>query len=401
MTWVDRKTYMERLWALDGTKDIKVITGIRRCGKSELMKSFIAATEQKNPTSNNVYIDLLDLDNESLLEYHALHREITKLHKDGVCNRLFIDEVQLCDGFEKAINSIHSRGGWDIYLTGSNAFLLSSDLATLFTGRQREIHILPFSFSEYRSYFGGNGSIDDDFDNFVKRGGLAGSYDYDDISESYGYIRDVYKTILTRDLVQKFSLPDSIVLERLAEYMMDNSGNFNSPNNIANSLQTNKISTNHVTVGRYISYLRDAFVFYEVRRYDIKGKKYLSTQAKHYACDSGMRYAVLGTRNMDWGRMYENTVFLELIRRGYEVYVGKLYQKEVDFIAKRDSELVYIQVSDNISVSSTLERELASLLSIRDAFPKILIARTKHEPYTLDGVLVLDLARWLLGEQGF
>lgn len=401
MTWVDRKTYMERLWALDGTKDIKVITGIRRCGKSELMKAFIAATAQKNPTSNNVYIDLLDLDNESLLEYHALHHKITKLHKDGVCNRLFIDEVQLCNGFEKAINSIHSRGGWDIYLTGSNAFLLSSDLATLFTGRQREIHILPFSFSEYRSYFGGNSSIDDDFDNFIKRGGLAGSYDYDDISESYGYIRDVYKTILTRDLVQKFSSPDSIVLERLAEYMMDNSGNFNSPNNIANSLQTNKISTNHVTVGRYISYLRNAFVFYEAKRYDIKGKKYLSTQAKHYACDSGMRYAVLGTRNMDWGRMYENAVFLELIRRGYEVYVGKLYQKEVDFIAKRGSELVYIQVSDDISVSSTLERELASLLSIRDAFPKVLITRTKHEPYTLDGVLVLDLARWLLGEQEF
>ena len=325
MNWVDRNTYMERLWALEGTRDIKVVAGMRRSGKSELMKAFSASVARKDPSSNNVYIDLLELDNEPLLEYHALHREIMKRHKEGARNHLFIDEVQLCEGFEKAINSIHTRGGWDVYLTGSNAFLLSSDLATLFTGRHREVHILPFSFGEYRSYFGEQGAVDDDFDGFIRRGGLAGSYDYDDILESYDYIRDVYKTILTRDLAQKFSLPDSTVLGRLAEYMMDNSGNLNSPNNIANVLDANRVPTNHVTVGRYISYLRDAFVFYEAKRYDIKGKKYLSTQAKHYVCDSGMRYAVLGTRDMDWGRMYENAVFLELMRRGYETYVGKLY----------------------------------------------------------------------------
>ena len=191
------------------------------------------------------------------------------------------------------------------------------------------------------------------------------------------------------------------MLERLAEYMMDNSGNLNSPNNIASVFDDSRVPANHVTVGHYISYLRDAFVFYEAKRYDIKGKKYLSTQVKHYVCDSGMRYAVLGTHDMDWGRMYENAVFLELMRRGYETYVGKLYQKEVDFVAKRGPELVYIQVGDDISSESTLERELAPLLSVRDAFPKVLIARTRHEPYTREGVLVMDLARWLLGEQGF
>ena len=260
------------------------------------------------------------------------------------------------------------------------------------------MHILPFSFREYRAFFGEGRSADEDFDGYVRRGGLAGSYEYASEAESYGYIRDVYRTILTRDLVQKYSLPDTAVLERLAEYMMDNSGNLNSPNSIANTLDANKVPTNHVTVGRYMSYLRDAFVFYEARRYDIRGKKYLSTQAKHYVCDTGMRYAVLGTRNMDWGRMYENIVFLELVRRGFEVYVGKLYQKEVDFVAKRGSQLVYIQVSDDIGAEQTLERELSPLLAIRDAFPKVLIARTRHEEYSIEGVRVIDIARWLLDD---
>lgn len=238
----------------------------------------------------------------------------------------------LREGGRKRTPSFFSRV---FYLTGSNAFFLSSDLVTLFTGRHREIHVLPFSFGEFRAYFGEQGAIDEELDRYIERGGLAGSYEYRDMAESYGYIRDVYRTILTRDLVQNFRLPDTLVLERLAEYMMDNTGNLNSPNSIANTLDANKVSTNHVTVGRYISHLRDALVFYEAKRYDIKGKKYLSTQAKHYVCDTGMRYAVFGTRNMDWGRMYENSVFLELIRRGYETYVGKLYQKEVDFVVKR------------------------------------------------------------------
>lgn len=322
-------------------------------------------------------------------------------HEAGARNRLFVDEVQLCGGFEKAINSIHARGGWDVCLAGSNAFPLSSDLATLFTGRHREVHILPFGFGEYRSYFGGQGAVDDDFDGFVRRGGLAGPCEHDDVSESYGHIRDVYRTILARDLVQRFSLPDSAVLERLAEHMMGNSGNLDSPNSIADVLDANRVPTNHVAVGRHLSHLRDAFDFYEARRYDIKGRRCLSARAKHYVCDSGMRYAVLGTRGMDRGRMYGSAAFLELTRRGYETYVGKLYQKEVDFVAKRGSGLVYIQVSDDVSSEPTLERGLAPLLSVRDASPKVLIARTRHGPYTREGVLVLDLARWLLGEQGF
>lgn len=399
MPMVNRATYMDRLRSMAGTSDIKVITGVRRSGKSELMKAFEAETAAADALSNNVCFDLLDLDNEHLLEYHALHEHIKSSWKEGAHNRLFIDEIQLCKCFEKAINSIHAKGGWDIYLTGSDAFLLSSDLATLFTGRYREVHVLPFSFAEYREYFGEEQHVDDAFEDYIARGGLAGSYAYKSQEESYGYIRDVYRTILTRDLVERYALPDAHVLERLSEYMMDNSGNLNSPNNIANVLTANKVSTNHVTVGKYISYLQSAFVFYEVRRYDIRGKKYLETQAKHYVCDSGMRYAVLGTRNMDWGRMYENAVYLELLRRGFEVYVGKLYQKEIDFVAKRDSDLIYIQVSDDISVPSTFDRELSPLMSVKDAYPKVIIAKTRHEPYSHEGVRIVDVARWLCGTQ--
>lgn len=399
MSFVRREHYMDRLKAMTGTSDIKVITGVRRSGKSVIMKTLCDELGLDDPSSNNVYIDLLDLDNECLLEYHRLHEYVKSQHVAGKNNRLFIDEVQLCDGFEKAINSLHTRGGWDIYLTGSNAFLLSSDLATLFTGRQREVHVLPFSFEEYCRFFNVDLDVDGAFDEYVRRGGLSGSYAYLQPGEADGYIRDVYQTILTRDLVEKYPIPDTQALERLAEFMLDNIGNLNSPNNIAQTLATNCATSSHNTIGRYMSYLRDAYLFYEVKRYDIKGKRYLQTQAKHYACDSGLRYAILGTRNMDWGRVYENLVYLELKRRGWEIYVGKLYQKEVDFVVRKGSEQVYIQVSDDLGSEKTLEREKAPLLSIRDAFPKVILARTRHEEYTLDGVRVLDIPRWLLGMQ--
>lgn len=401
MSLIRRSQYIDRLKDMAGTPDIKVITGVRRSGKSMTMRMLRDELCKDDPSCNCVYIDLLDLDNEHLLEYHRLHEHIRESHVPGVANRLFIDEVQLCENFENAVNSLHARGGWDIYLTGSNAFLLSSDLATLFTGRHREVHILPFCFEEYCRYFSSWDVLDDAFDDYVRRGGLSGSYAYESLREAYGYIGDVYRTILTRDLTQKFSISDTSSIERLAEFMLDNIGNLNSPNNIAQTLTTSGSESNHKTIGRYMSHLRDAFLFYEVKRYDIKGKKYLETQAKHYACDSGMRYAILGTRNMDWGRVYENLVYLELKRRGWEVYVGKLYQKEIDFVVRNGSDQVYIQVSDDLSSDITLDREKAPLLSIKDAYPKVILARTHHEEYTLEGIKVLDIPQWLLGRQGF
>ena len=399
MKQISRPEYLERLQALQDTPDIKIITGVRRSGKSMLMREYISYLQQQNSNCNIIYVDFMDLAFEDLKEYHALYTYIENAYQEGRSNYVFIDEVQLCPHFELAVNSLHSKQKYDLYLTGSNAFLLSADLATLFTGRYIEIHVFPFSFAEYCSYFDARKDVDALFDDYVLAGGLAGSYAYKTNFDKSVYIREVYQTIMHRDLRQKYKPSDETLLDMVSEFLMDNISNITSSNKIASTLTSNKLPVNHVTIGKYLKYLCTAFLFYKARRYDIRGKKYLESSAKYYLVDSGMRFAVLGSRNLDYGRVYENIVYLELLRRGYDVYVGKLYNKEVDFVAKQGSELLYIQVSDDISRSETMERECDSLLKIKDAYPKIILARTKHEAYTYNGILVYDIARWLVNKK--
>lgn len=399
MKQISRPEYLERLQALQDTPDIKIITGVRRSGKSMLMREYISYLQQQNSNCNIIYVDFMDLAFEDLKEYHALYTYIENAYQEGRSNYVFIDEVQLCPHFELAVNSLHSKQKYDLYLTGSNAFLLSADLATLFTGRYIEIHVFPFSFAEYCSYFDARKDVDALFDDYVLAGGLAGSYAYKTNFDKSVYIREVYQTIMHRDLRQKYKPSDETLLDMVSEFLMDNISNLTSSNKIAATLTSNKLPVNHVTIGKYLKYLCTAFLFYKARRYDIRGKKYLESSAKYYLVDSGMRFAVLGSRNLDYGRVYENIVYLELLRRGYDVYVGKLYNKEVDFVAKQGSELLYIQVSDDISRSETMERECDSLLKIKDAYPKIILARTKHEAYTYNGIIVYDIARWLVNKK--
>ena len=397
MKTIVRKNYLNRIIELKDTPDIKIITGIRRSGKSKLMQAYIEYLKTDYDSINIIFIDFMDLKFEEIKEYHALHSYVEQHYVAGKMNYLFVDEVQMCPKFELAINSLYSKGKYDIYVTGSNAFLLSADLATLFTGRYIEIHVFPFSFQEYCEYYSDVSDKDKLFDEYSFKGGLAGSYLYPNDRDRVTYIKEVYETIVTRDLVQKYALPDTTVLQRLSEFLMDNISNLTSPNKVSQLLNANNVSTTHVTVRKYIKYLCNAFVFYDIKRYDIRGKRYLESSEKFYLCDTGIRYAILGSRNMDYGRVYENMVCIELLRRGYDVYVGKLYQKEIDFVAQRGSEKIYIQVSDNISAQETFEREYSPLLQIRDAYPKMIIARTRHPKYSYEGIMIYDIAEWLLG----
>ena len=395
MKLIERTSLLTQLQEAKGTPDIKIITGVRRSGKSKLLTAFMEWIRHTDSDANIIFIDFRLVDAEPLKEYHALHAYVEAHYRSGVDNYVCIDEVQMCKQFELAINSLHAMEKYDIYLTGSNAFLLSSDLATLFTGRYIEIPVFPFSFAEYRAYCGEQ-ELQTQFDQYVLEGGLSGSYLYSSKQKRRQYITDVHNTILQRDLVEKYHLADSEVLPRLVEYMMDNVSNINSPNSIAENLKIQGIPTNNHTISDYLEYLCRAFMLYRVKRYDVRGNTYLQSLHKYYLVDSGFRYAILGTRNMDYGRIYENLVALELLRRGYEIYVGKLYQKEVDFVAMRGSEKIYIQVSDDISSPDTFKREYEPLLQIKDAYPRYIIARTRKPQYDYQGIQVIDLAKWLI-----
>ena len=398
MNRIIRNKYLKKLIDLSKTPDIKVITGVRRSGKSVLLQQFADYLKNTERDVNIISANLQELEYDYLLDYHKLHSYVMDKYKLNYHNVVMIDEIQLCDKFELAINSLHTKGMFDIYLTGSNAFLLSSDLATLFTGRVMEIKVFPFSFAEYVEYFDCENIIDA-FDEYVRTGGMSGSYFYKAEEHRFEYIKDIYTTILERDLVKKYKIRNRSEFLSISEFMMDNIGNLLSPNNICVALNRGKSEITRKTVVKYIQYLENAFMFYEAKRYDLKGKKYLETNKKYYICDASFRYAINGTKNLDFGRVYENIVYLELLRRGYEVYVGKLYKKEIDFVAIKRNEKIYIQVSDNISDPKTMEREITPLLQIRDAYPKMIIARTRHEDYQQEGVLITELSNWLLGDK--
>ena len=394
MKLIERKDYLDKVINVMGTPDIKVITGVRRCGKSKLLEAFRAYVSANIPNANIIHINFNLPEFEDLSEYRALYDNVNSRYKEGVENFVLIDEIQMCDNFEKAINGLHASEKFDIYITGSNAFLLSSDLATLFTGRTFEIKVYPFSFAEYVRYYGYT-DLYTAFDSYVTEGGMAGSYVYKDQQAKYDYIQEVFNTLIVRDIRTKYKIRNTALMDRLVDFLMDNISNLTSPRKISDTFNSFKDKINHNTVGAYMQYLCNAFAFYKVRRYDIKGKKYLSTTEKYYLCDHSFRYAKLGTKNMDYGRVLENIVAIELLRRGYEVYAGVLYKKEVDFVAIKRDEKIYIQVSDNITDEKTFQREVSPLLSISDAYPKMVIARTRHDDYQYEGVKVVDIANWL------
>ena len=396
-----KRKYLQDVIDVMGTPDIKVITGVRRSGKSELLNMFIDYIKENVNNFNIIYIDF-NLDKfDELKEYKELINYVSSKYENEKNNFILIDEVQMCNGFEKAINNFHAEKKYDIYITGSNAFLLSSDLATLFTGRTYSIEVYPFSYKEFLKFHNLDNN-EESYDRYVLEGGFSGSYLYKDIEKKYNYIRDVYKTMIVRDIITRNKIQNIPLLDSISDFLIDNISRLTSYRSLTDTLNTNKADVNDKTVGTYVKYLCEAFAFYRIRRYDIQGKKYLVTQDKYYLSDHAVKYAIQGTKNMNYGSVYENIVAIELLRRGYEVYVGVLHEKEIDFVAMKRDEKLYIQVSDNIGndfENDTFKREVTPLLQIKDAYPKIIIARTKHNDYQYEGVQIIDISNWLIRDK--
>lgn len=400
MKLIEREHYLDKLINVIGTPDIKIITGVRRSGKSKLLELFKNYITKNVKNCNIIHINFNLKKYDNLKDSEDLYNYINNHYEKSKNNFVLIDEIQMCNNFEKAINWIHAEEKYNIYITGSNAFLLSNDLATLFTGRTFKIEMYPFSFKEFIKFYNYE-NIDEAFDKYVLEGGMAGSYLYKTNEEKYEYLKDVYDTLIVRDITQKYKIRNNKLLDELNDFLMDNISNIISARSITRKLASskNKQSERNIsdkTVNNYIKYLCNAYAFYKVRRYDIQGKKYLASQDKYYLVDSAFKYAINGTKNMNYGRIYENIVAIELLRRGYEIYVGKLHNKEVDFVAIKRNEKIYIQVASNITEEDTFNREVTPLLQIKDAYPKILIAKTGHDKYQYEGVQIIDIANWLV-----
>ena len=390
-----RKLYMDTLLRLKNTPDIKIITGIRRAGKSFLLNQFANHIEKNEENSNIVRINFNLNKFNNLTDHKELHKYVYASYKEGLNNYLFIDEVQMCENFELVINDLYDMHMYDIYITGSNAFMLSGDLATLFSGRYLNIEVFPFSFKEYVEYFNYT-DISMAFNKYLTDGGFAGSYLYLDEKDRNNYFNNLIDSVVIKDIIKKYNIENPSYLNEILNFLIDNISNITSLNNITNRLNNEKINIDYKTLVNYINYLCSGFVFYKVKRFDLKGSLYLKTNEKYYIIDQGLRFARLGKKYFDYGRLYENIVAIELLRRGYDIYVGKLYDKEVDFIAIKNGLKTYIQVADNINDENVLLREVSPLEKIRDNYPKIIITNTLEHNFDINGITVKDISHWLV-----
>lgn len=397
-----RPLYLQKLISYKDKPAIKVITGIRRCGKSSILDSFIDYLKDNGVASDHIikmnFEDLIYDD----MDYKKLNQTIlNKLPDDKQKVYIILDEIQRISSWEKVVNSLHLNPLLDLYLTGSNAYLLSSELSTFLSGRYVEIKMLPLSFKEFLTFydFPADTPMDKKFANYMKFGGMPALKDYNfDEKQSRETLDSIYNTVIVKDVLSRNEIKDVSVLERLTRFMADNIGNMTSINKITNYLVSEKSlsSPNNKLIEAYTTSLENAFIFYPVKRYDIKGKEFLKSLNKYYIVDSGLRTYLLG-RVRDTGRILENIVYFELLRRGYNVAIGKIGDMEIDFIATRGEEKVYIQVSDEITDAKTRERELASLQAIRDSFEKIILTMDYiHTGTTEDGIKVVHLLDWLL-----
>lgn len=393
---IKRNEYLEKLNRFKDKQLIKVVTGIRRCGKSTLLEMYKDTLLDNGIEENQIIsINLEDLKYSFITDYLILYNYINDMLTDDKKYYIFIDEVQTIDGFQKAVDSLYIKKNVDLYITGSNANLLSSELATLLSGRYIEIKMLPLSFKEYKDAYP-NLSNDELYQRYISWGSLPYTVtlaNEDDISL---YISSIYNDILIKDVMTRKRITDESMLKSVSTFAIDNIGSLLSTNNIANVMTNDGRSINVRTVEKYLEGFAESYFLYKTTRYDIKGKQYLRSSQKYYVADLGLRYFILGRKLGDYGHVLENVVYLELLRRGYEVYIGKVDEYEIDFVAINNNGRVYIQVSETIKNKDTLDRELRSLRKINDNYEKLILTSDKIPLANDEGIIIRNVLEWLL-----
>lgn len=396
---IERKQYLNQLIKWKDHQMIKVITGIRRSGKSTLLCSLYKDYLMDNGISKDqiIIVNLESIENEHLYHYKSLYNHIVKLLQKDQMNYVIIDEVQNAFEFQKAIDSLFIIDNVDLYITGSNAYMLSGELATLLSGRYITIEVLPLSFSEYVESNNSEKTIEEKYREYLKYGGFPYITQLlNDEKQTMQYLEGIYNTILKKDIISKNKIADIFVLEDVIRFVFDNIGNIVSSKKISDMLTSNGRKVSRPTVDAYLNYLISGYAVYKVNRFDIKGKEYLKSLEKYYVTDIGLRNYLLGFRNIDRGHVLENIVYLELRRRGYEIYIGKYDDKEIDFLVKNSNEVFYIQVAESIKSKVTLERELAPLRAIKNFNSRAIITTDYDMNESYDGIKVINIIEWLL-----
>lgn len=394
---IERNEYLENLISFKDKNLIKVITGIRRCGKSTMFELYQSYLKENGVEEEQIItVNLEDGDYRGIRTSEKLYQYVeSKLVKSNK-NYVFLDEVQQVENFQEAVDWLYVKKNVDLYITGSNAFLLSGELATLLSGRYVEIKMLPLSFKEYISAYPGNTNTGALYMNYLQNSSFPGTLELARKQDIRVYLEGIYNTILLKDIVTRKKISDPSMLQSVVEFMFDNIGNMYSSTKIANAMTSSGRKISVPTVENYLSALCDSFILYKVGRYDIKGKQYLATGAKYYAADIGLRYFILGTKQADMGHILENIVYLELIRRGYEIHIGKVGDAEVDFIAIGAEGEEYYQVSQTVLEEQTLKRELSSLDAIKDHNPKYLLTMDYTPLTSYNGIKQVNVLEWLL-----
>ena len=392
---IERKEYLEKLKKWKDKDLIKVITGIRRCGKSTLFELYIDYLKSIGIEDNHIIsVNLENPDNE-FDTYKELYKYVKEQIKDKKQYYVFLDEVQKVSDFQKAVDGLYIMKNVDVYITGSNAYLLSGELATLLTGRYIEIKMYPLSFKEYLNYYKKDAD-EKMYLNYINRSSIPYALKLEEESEIDDYLDALYNTIIVKDIGLRKKIADTTMLRTVARFMFNNIGNCLSIKKIADTLTSDGRSISVHTVESYLESLVESYVFNKVSRFDIKGKQYLQSGEKYYATDVTMRYALLGRRNIDVGHILENIVYLELIRRGYKVYIGKAGEKEIDFVAENKEGFTYFQVAYTTREKATLERELTPLQDINDHYPKYILTMDIDPIADYDGIKKVNVLDWLL-----